>query len=121
MKLSSISKEQRNISILKKIIQYCSEIEQTKERFNLSLEVLQNDFVCKNSIAMCLLQIGELTTRLTDDFKIQYNSIEWKSIKQMRNITAHDYGNFDLKIVWETIIEDIPKLRAQCQEIIQNL
>jgi uncharacterized protein with HEPN domain len=121
MQLSSISNEQRNRTVLKKIIQYCDEIEQIKKRFNISLEILQTDFVYRNAVAMSLLQIGELTTYLTDDFKTQYNDIAWKDIKAVRNIAAHDYEKFDLEIIWKTITIDIPKLRTQCREIIEKL
>jgi uncharacterized protein with HEPN domain len=77
--------------------------------------------VYRNAVAMSLLQIGELVTHLTDDFKTQYNDIAWKDIKAVRNIAAHDYENFDLEIIWKTITIDIPKLRTQCREIIEQL
>jgi len=38
----------------------------------------------------------------------------------MRNIAAHDYENFNLKYLWDTMIEDIPQLREYCNKIIQQ-
>jgi uncharacterized protein with HEPN domain len=35
----------------------------------------------------------------------------------MRNILIHAYFGVDLKIVWHTIIEDLPMLRVQLQEV----
>lgn len=31
---------------------------------------------------------------------------------------AHDYENVDLEIVWNTLVEDIPKLKEQIKELI---
>lgn len=38
----------------------------------------------------------------------------------MRNVIAHRYGSLDTKILWETIIEDIPILYAYCNSILKN-
>jgi len=38
----------------------------------------------------------------------------------MRNILIHDYSEVDLKDVWETIEKDLPVLKKQLQEIIQE-
>ncbi|MDR1925183.1 MAG: DUF86 domain-containing protein, partial [Planctomycetaceae bacterium] len=59
-------------------------------------------------------QIGELVTHLTDDFKAKNNSIPWQEIKAMRNVAAHHYAEFSLIVLWETITDDVPKLRNQC-------
>jgi uncharacterized protein with HEPN domain len=113
--------EKRILAVLKKIVKYCDEIEQTKERFELSIEKLQFDNVCRNAIAMCLLQIGELTTHLSDDFKTTNNSIPWQSIKMLRNIVAHRYAEIDWTIIWQTMKSDIPLLRSQCLLIIETI
>jgi uncharacterized protein with HEPN domain len=33
-------------------------------------------------------------------------------MRGMRNIVAHDYGNVDLKIVWEVGLVQVPEIRA---------
>ena len=57
----------RNISIIEKILKYIEEIEETVLRFQLNFERFKDDYVVKNAISMSLLQIGELTVKLTDD------------------------------------------------------
>ena len=59
----------RDEIILKKIIQYSDEIQATINRFELTKESFEADFVAKNAISMCILQIGELVGKLSDDFK----------------------------------------------------
>ena len=49
---------------------------------------------------MCILQIGELVGRLSDEFKEANTSIPWHKIRGMRNYVAHEYGSIDLDVVW---------------------
>jgi len=112
--------DDRNIYILGKIIKYCDEIYQANEDFGNSFEILKIKPTYKNATAMCILQIGELITHLTDDFKSTYSDMPWSEIKKMRNIAAHHYGSFDLETLWDTITNDIPVLRDYCEEIIKN-
>ena len=74
------------------MIQYADEIALTIERYNLDFEKFKEDFVVKNAIAMCILQIGELVGKLSDDFKKRHSTMPWKEIKSMRNVAAHNYG-----------------------------
>ena len=50
----------RDLTILKKMIRYADEIEWTIEKMNLDFEMFESVFIAKNAIAMCILQIGEL-------------------------------------------------------------
>lgn len=62
---------------------------------------------------MCIIQIGELVNRLSDEFIEKCKQIPWYAIKGMRNLHAHDYENVDMEIVWNTLKEDIPQLKEQ--------
>lgn len=64
-----------------------------------------------------MLQIGELTTHFTEEFKQVYNEMPWNQIKALRNIVAHNYGKIDKEILWETVINDIPDLKEYCCKI----
>jgi len=110
----------RNIEILEKMAKYCNEIDEANKEFGNSIEVLKSKSSYKNAVAMCILQIGELTTHLSDDFKTNYTDMPWKDIKKMRNIAAHRYGTIDIDILWDTVENDIPALRNYCNEIIEN-
>jgi len=62
----------RNADILRRIIFYCNDISEAIQRFGEDFTVFKRDSVYKNATALCVLQIGELTTHLTDDFKQTY-------------------------------------------------
>ncbi len=90
----------RDELILRKIIQYSDEIQMTIERYSLNREIFVGDYVFKNAISMCILQIGELVGKLTDKFKAKNNEMPWRDIKAMRNIAAHNYGKIDPIMLW---------------------
>lgn len=110
----------RNISVLEHIIDYCQQIEQTVARFGDSADVFRNDPIYRNAAALCILQIGELVGKLTDEFREQHPAVPWRQIKAMRNIVAHSYGTVDPEITWEIIADEIPALKAYCEQIVSE-
>ena len=110
----------RDISVLKHIIEYCDQIEQTVQRFGDDFELFDQDVIYRNAVSLCILQIGELVGILSDDFKQEHKDVPWMQIKKMRNIVAHRYGTVDTTIIWDVIKEDIPELSAYCSSLHVN-
>jgi uncharacterized protein with HEPN domain len=69
---------------------------------------------------ICIIQIGELVSRLSDEFIESHAQVPWHAIKGMRNLHAHDYERVDLEIVWNTLNEDIPDLLNKLDLIINE-
>ena len=111
----------RDITILKRIVQYADEINGTIIRFDLDIDKLKSDYVFKNAIAMCLLQIGELVVNLSDEFKSEYDKMPWRDIISVRNRAAHTYFSIDMEILWGIAIQDIPDLKDYCADIIDRV
>jgi len=108
----------RDITILKKVVQYTDEINGTIERFELDYSKFKDDYIAKNAISMCILQIGELAGKLTDEFKAKYNKMPWRDIVAIRNRAAHAYESVDMEMLWQTVINRIPELKSYCEEIL---
>lgn len=113
-----MNSNERNIDILEHIIKYCNEIFDTQSYFGSSFEVFKVNPIYRNAVAMCLLQIGELSSHLSDDFKESYNGVPWRNIKGMRNIVAHKYGEISITAVWEAITDDVHALQDYCNNIL---
>ncbi len=112
----------KNVDILKHIRTYCEDIESALERFGKDKMVFDTDRDYRNSVCMSLLQIGELTGHLSEDFRERTReAIYWPAIKGMRNLFAHNYGAVDIDRVWETAISDIPVLHLFCDKTIHRL
>ena len=110
--------DERDISTLRHIVKYCDEITGAVNKHNLTLDIISGDTLYKNALAMNILQIGELTSILSDDFRNIHDSMPWNEIKRMRNKAAHHYWTFDVNILWETVTEDIEPLRKYCEECL---
>ena len=112
-----MSELSRDIRILQHMIDYCDQVEMAVKMFGKNFDSFDRNPVYRNSVALCILQIGELTGCLTDEFKNSHTDVPWRKIKAMRNIVAHRYGMMDNAITWEVATEDIPLLKASCLAI----
>lgn len=109
----------RDINILDHIVSHCDEIYYNVNRFGDSLQALQSDRSYKPAVAMHVLQIGELSALLTEEFKSNHPDIPWRQIKAMRNFAAHNYAKLDLEILWSTIKNKVPILHDFCLKTIE--
>lgn len=100
---------------------YCEEIEKTIQRYGNSFSVFDLDADYQRSVSFCILQIGELAGHLSDAYKLMTaEKINWAPMKGMRNMVAHSYGSMSREIIWQTAIEDIPKLKEFCTEQLSS-
>lgn len=103
------------------IADYCTEIEKTIARYGADFSVFDHDADYQRSISFSILQIGELSGRLSAQFRTATSGrIQWGPIKGMRNLVAHSYGSMSREIIWETAITDIPALKRFCQEYLSE-
>jgi uncharacterized protein with HEPN domain len=104
---------------IRHIQSYCDDIAAAIERFGKSLDLFLSDKDFFNSVSMSLLQIGELATALSPEFRdFTKERVQWGLIRGMRNWLAHAYGDVSREIIWDAATEDIPVLLSFCQEII---
>lgn len=105
--------------VIQKMLDYCDKIEILINRFGNTLENFEEDFAFQMACSACIIQIGELTTRLTEDLKQKNSEIAWNSIKALRNIHAHEYEKVDFNYMWQILTEDIPALKKSLQAILE--
>jgi len=104
--------------IMQKIIEYCEKTEDLIQRFGATFENFNSDTAFQLSCSMCIVQIGELTIHLSDDFKVQHPEIPWRAIKAMRNVLVHDYEDVDWASAWDDLTKGVPELKAQLEQIL---
>lgn len=106
-----------DIQIINKMIGYCDDVESLMKEYNFSFEMYRSKISFQYSCNMCIIQIGELVGRFSDEFLEEHNEIPWYAIKAMRNLHAHDYERVDLEIVWDTLVKEIPELKCKLEEM----
>lgn len=109
---------ERDQNILPHMLIYCDQVDAAIERFGNDYILFSTDQIFQNAFAMCLLQIGELSGHLTEEFKMAHSQQPWRQIKGLRNIIAHHYGAIDAETTWEIIQDDLPSLRSFCQNTL---
>ena len=75
-----------------------------------SIEAFAANPLYRKAIVMSIINIGELTKSLPDDFRSDHQEIQWRQIAGMRDIAAHGYQIIDDEIVWDVVKNYLPKL-----------
>ena len=78
------------------------------EAYDISM-FSSNKMIYKASV-MSILNIGELTKQLPQEYKAAHNEIPWKSISGMRDVAAHGYHVMNHKIIWDVVKNHLPEL-----------
>jgi len=111
-----MDKNSRDYQILKKAVQCCLEIEHAHGEYGHSYEAFCSNPTYRNAVALCLLQIGELSGKLSEEFKKENQQIPWHMIKGMKKAVILDYGKIDDELLWKTAEDGLQELRQFCQK-----
>ncbi|MBR5800181.1 MAG: DUF86 domain-containing protein [Lachnospiraceae bacterium] len=77
---------------------------------NVEEEELSKNEILLDSMLFRMIQISENAKKLSEEYKRKRENIPWIALYGLRNRIVHDYGSVDLKIVYETLKNDIPDL-----------
>ncbi|MEO1288419.1 MAG: HepT-like ribonuclease domain-containing protein, partial [Chloroflexota bacterium] len=83
-------------------------------------EFLENTMLI-DSVNMNLMIIGEATKNLSTELQNQYTDVDWRNIAGLRNIITHEYFRLNLKLIWDVIENELPKLKEQVKEILEDI
>ncbi len=62
--------------------------------------------------------VGEAATRVSAQGQSRHSSIPWQKARGMRNRLVHGYDMIDLRVLWDTITDDLPPLIAELERIL---
>ncbi|MBI2334708.1 DUF86 domain-containing protein [Candidatus Daviesbacteria bacterium] len=88
---------------------------------NATYEKFIEDIDLQDMIIRRLEIIGEAVRNLPKEFRQQHSKIDWKSPADMRSILIHGYFRIDLKVVWDTAVNDLPPFKKQIQKILDQV
>ena len=75
------------------------------------------DAKTQSAVIMQLTVIGELVKKLSAKTKESID-LPWKEIAGFRDRAIHHYFGMDLDVIWDTVIMDIPILKAELLKLI---
>jgi len=69
-----------------------------------------------------LILIGEAAVQLGKiaGFCEAHPDVEWKGMRDMRNVMTHEYHRVDLDQVWDTAANDLPVVRVAIERILHT-
>jgi uncharacterized protein with HEPN domain len=78
------------------------------------------DTQLKYAIERALEIIGEASKRVPAEIREQYPEIPWKIMGRMRDRVIHGYDSVNLKIIWDTVKNDIPEVKPLIQKMLDD-
>lgn len=92
-----------------------------KRTKDISEDEFYNDEILQSAVMRWLEIIGEAAKYVDVDTKQLYPEIPWKEMAAFRDVAIHDYADILYKRVWQTIREDIPRLKELLEQIETRL
>ena len=89
-------------------------------KYNFSKEEYLANKSFQNSTSFSAIQIGENVKGLSDDFRKEYNHIDWKGLSGLRDVYTHAYRRVDLHVAWNAIFIEFPPILESCIEICKK-
>ena len=89
------------------------------ERFTSGMDepTFRADEKTQSAVIMQLVLIGEIAKQVSEQTKAGID-LPWKEIAGFRDRAIHNYFGIDVSIVWQTVQDDIPPLKAALQNKI---
>lgn len=99
------------------MIHYCDAIIDDVSTIKGNIENYLDDKTLQRSCSFSLLQIGEISKRITDETKSKYTDVNWRAIAGLRDRIVHRYEPSSQYALWDIIINDIPVLKDSLLQI----
>ena len=109
----------KNIFRLEHVIESIEKIEYITK--DLSYGQYLEDWIKQDAIIRNIEIIGEAIRNVEDDLMKLYPDVPWNEAKGMRNVLIHEYFRVEFEEVWKTLNDDLPKLKFQILEIINDI
>lgn len=74
-------------------------------------------FACVKQIEL----IGEASNHISEELRTRFNDVEWHEIIALRNVLVHQYFGIIDNILWDSIQNDLPVLKAKIENILTQL
>ncbi|MBR0171657.1 MAG: DUF86 domain-containing protein [Lachnospiraceae bacterium] len=108
----------KDLEVLRKIQSHAAKVLQHSKGCKTYEDFSGNDLI-SDACIFNIMQIGELAkNELSDEVKKEIASIPWNNIYGMRNRIVHGYSHVDMRIIWDTIQDNIPELVKELNEVL---
>jgi uncharacterized protein with HEPN domain len=103
---------------LKDILEAIERIQEYTEDYDK--QSLETDRKTLDATLRNLETIGEAAGSLPQTLKDEYDEIEWRKVKDFRNVVVHQSWEIDTDIVWDILVNKLPDLKENVREILDE-
>lgn len=80
----------------------------------------ENDELLGFAVVRAVEVVGEAASKVTPETRQELSEISWHNIIGMRNRVVHDYLNVDYDIVWAVVMQNLPDLIEQLEDVLRT-
>jgi len=86
----------------------------------LTFEQFAHDRKTVDATIRNLITIGEAAANVPFEVQDRYPEVPWDNMRRMRNVIVHAYFGVNLPVIWHTIQDDLPPLKARLAAILDE-
>lgn len=86
----------------------------------VDFDQFSEDFIINFAVARALEIVGEAAKRLPREVRTAYPAVPWRDMAGMRDRIIHGYDNVNLRIMWDVVKQEIPRIKPHLQQILQD-
>lgn len=75
----------------------------------------------RDAVLRNLQVIGDAAKNIPESFILQHPGVDWSGIAGMRDIITHRYFHVDWHLLWTSIREELPVLKARIRELMKEV
>jgi len=107
-----------DFALLLDMAQACRDILEFAQ--GMDYRALVSDRKTQSALIHQFLVIGEAAKQLSDESKAAHPELAWNDMARMRDKLIHHYREVKLRVIWDAIQSDIPKLLAFLEPLLPD-
>jgi len=92
-------------------------LEYTRDR---SLDDVLGDRPIQHLLIQNLIILGEAASQVSPATRAAYPNLPWRLMIDTRNRLVHGYFDINIKIIWDTVRQEFPKLTQELSRILDT-